>query len=611
MPKIELYGDTLFSYMGTRMPDDELEVLLEAAKGEIDEPVDAEGIMKIELNDTNRPDLWSTAGLGRQLRIYLGGDIPEYDFFSRDGRVQDAGERRVVVDPALAEYRPYIAAFAVSGKPIDEPALKDLIQSQEKLCDNFGQRRKSIAMGVYRTTLMTFPVHYRAVDPEATRFVPLGEEREMNLRQIIAEHPKGQDYGPIVADFPKMPFLEDDAGEVLSFPPVINSARVGAVEEGDEELFVELTGTDLESLLLACSIVACDLADAGHTIHPVVVEYPYDTPLGREVVTPFYFQRPVTAELPAVRKLLGEQISGEDAAIALRAMGVKSELGAVVEDGAAPAAGGGVTRVAAAATGEANAADVITAFPPEYRNDFLHQVDVAEDIIIGRGMKSFTPEMPHDFTVGRLTEIEHFSRRVIGTMVGMGFLEMIFPYMGSGRDFIEKMRPVQVGSSEADEWDGPDQRVVKLSNPMSENYEYVRNSSIPYLLNSESVSANAAYPHHIFEVGKVARFDPSDNHGVRTVDSLAWVSADADASFTQTAGHVSVLFYYLARAYEVEEADDPRFIPGRVARILVDGTPVGVFGEVHPQVLENFGITMPATACEVDLNLVHDGSGRR
>jgi phenylalanyl-tRNA synthetase beta chain len=65
-----------------------------------------------------------------------------------------------------------------------------------------------------------------------------------------------------------MPFLTDTNGEVLSFPPVINSARVGAVEEGDRTLFVELTGTDLESLLLACAIVACDLADAGHTDAP-------------------------------------------------------------------------------------------------------------------------------------------------------------------------------------------------------------------------------------------------------------------------------------------------------------------------------------------------------
>ncbi|MFP4113939.1 MAG: phenylalanine--tRNA ligase subunit beta [Spirochaetota bacterium] len=577
MPKIELYQDALFSYMGTKLPENELEALLECAKGEIDEPADAEGVMKIELNDTNRPDLWSTAGLGRALRVYLGGEIPRYDFFTwrapgTAANRQDAGERRVIVDPDLQAYRPYIAAFAVSGKPIDDASLKDLIQSQEKLCNNFGQRRKSIAMGVYRTSLMTFPVRYRAVDPDDTKFVPLGMDTKLSLRDIIAQHPKGQEFGPIVADFPRMPFLEDEQGEVLSFPPVINSAGVGAVEEGDEDLFVELTGTDMESLVLACSIVACDLADAGHTIHPVAVEYPYDTPFGRTVVTPYYFQEPVTASLPEVRKLLGEEISADDAVMALRAMGVRSELND----------------------------DSITAYPPEYRNDFLHPVDVAEDVIIGRGMRSFAPEMPHDFTVGRLTEIERFSRQVIGIMVGMGFQEMIFPYMGSGRDLVEKLRPVAIG----EEWDGADQTPVKIANPMSENYEYVRNSSVPYLLTAESVSAHAAYPHHVFEVGKVARFDPDENHGVRTVDSLAWVSADADANYTATAGHLSVLMYYLSRDYELAEATDPRFIPGRVAEIRVAGRAVGVFGELHPQVLENYGITVPATACEVDLNRV-------
>jgi len=158
MPKIEVYADTLYSYIGTKLPDSDLELLLEAAKGEIDEPADKDGVMKIELNDTNRPDLWSTAGLGRQLRIYRGGAIPDYPFFSSPSGSQDAGEFRVVVDKELKQIRPYIAAFAVSGKPIDEPALKDLIQSQEKLCTNYGQRRKSIAMGVYRTRLISFPV---------------------------------------------------------------------------------------------------------------------------------------------------------------------------------------------------------------------------------------------------------------------------------------------------------------------------------------------------------------------------------------------------------------------------------------------------------------------
>ncbi|MFP4376268.1 MAG: phenylalanine--tRNA ligase subunit beta [Spirochaetales bacterium] len=569
MPKIELYQDTLFGYMGKKMPEDELEVLLEAAKGEIDESVDAEGIMKIELNDTNRPDLWSTAGLGRQLRIYLGAEIPSYDFFSRKGAVQDAGKRTIKVDPALEEYRPYIAGFAVSGKPIDEASLKDLIQSQEKLCNNFGRRRKSIAMGVYRTSLMSFPVHYTAVDPDKTKFVPLGMDSELSLREIIAEHPKGQEFGPIVADFPKMPFLTDADGEVLSFPPVINSARVGAVEEGDEELFVELTGTDLESLVLACSIIACDLADAGHTIHPVTVEYPYETPFGRSVVTPYYFQEPVRVQTPLFKRLIGEEVSHNDATIALRAMGVRTE----------------------------SAGDEMVAYPPEYRNDFLHPVDVVEDVIIGRGMTSFAPEMPSDFTVGRLTEQERFSREVIGIMVGMGFLEMIFPYMGSGRDFIERLRPIAIGEQYA----GHDQQVVKLSNPMSENYEYVRNSSLPFLLNAEAVSGHAAYPHRVFEVGKVARFDPDENHGVATIEALCFVSADTEANFTEISGNLSILMYYLSREYEVRECEDPRFIPGRQAEVIVNGRPVGVFGELHPQVLENFGVTVPATACEINL----------
>jgi phenylalanyl-tRNA synthetase beta chain len=212
-------------------------------------------------------------------------------------------------------------------------------------------------------------------------------------------------------------------------------------------------------------------------------------------------------------------------------------------------------------------------------------------------MKSFAPEMPSDFTVGRLTEQEHFSREVIGIMVGMGFLEMIFPYMGSSRDFIERMRPAAVG----EEYSGEDQQCVKLSNPMSENYEYVRNSSLPFLLNAEAVSGHAAYPHRVFEVGKVARFDPDENHGVSTIDALCFVNADAEANFTDISGNVSILMYYLSREYKVRECEDPRFISGRQAEVVVDGRPVGVFGELHPQVLENFGVTVPATACELNL----------
>ncbi|MCL2374854.1 MAG: phenylalanine--tRNA ligase subunit beta, partial [Treponema sp.] len=59
--------------------------------------------------------------------------------------------------------------------------------------------------------------------------------------------------------------------------------------------------------------------------------------------------------------------------------------------------------------------------------------------------------------------------------------------------------------------------------------------------------------------------------------------------------------YYLNREYEVEESVDLRFIPGRAASVFYRGKAVGVFGEIHPEVLENWGLTMPCTSAEIDI----------
>ena len=566
MPKIEVIEKKFYGYIGKSYSHQELVEVLTAAKAELDDVDSETGNLKIELNDTNRPDLWSTAGLGRQLRIYEGGAIPSYDFFSNAGKALDAADRVVNVDPALKDIRPYITAFAVTGKTIDEAMLKDLIQTQEKLCWNYGQKRRSIAMGVYRSDLIEYPVQYRAADPDETRFQPLGMDDVLSLREINERHPKGQEYGSIVADFTKFPFLTDNRGEVLSYPPVINSARIGAVEVGDENLFIEMTGTDLPSLTLAASIVACHLSDAGHTILPVRIEYPFDTPLGHQVTTPFYFQDPAEADLSYINKMLGEVLSSDDIVKALGRMGCEARTeGEKV-----------VLRV------------------PEYRNDFLHAADVVEDVAIGRGLETFTPQLPQDYTVGRLSEEEEFGRRVRNIMVGLGFQEMMYNYLGSSRDYIEKMNLTPEG-------------FIQVANPMSENYEFVRASILPALLGSEAVSGNAVYPHHIFEVGKVAFLDDSEVTGTTTRNYLGFLSADSEAGFNLVNSQISALLFYVSRDYQVKELSDPRFIPGRAAQILIEGQRVGVFGEIHPQVLDNWGIGMPVTAGEVDLDLLLKG----
>ncbi|HOV62874.1 MAG TPA: phenylalanine--tRNA ligase subunit beta [Spirochaetia bacterium] len=571
MPKIEVYEKTFYDYVGRSMSTEELEAILPVAKAELDGRDEKEGILKIELNDTNRPDLWSTAGLARQLRIYLGGQIPAYDFFSTRERMKDPGSRRVIVEESVRSVRPYIVAFEVSGKKVDEASLKDIIQTQEKLCWNFGRKRKSIAMGFHRAELISYPIHYRAADPDATKFVPLGMTEELSLRQILERHPKGVEFGQIVADYPAFPYLHDDSGETISFPPVINSARIGGVKVGNDRLFVDITGTDIKSLMLAAAIVACDLTDSGFTILPVSVEYPYDTPMGRRYVTPYYFQREESVELKAAEKLLGVTLKPAEAKEALRRMGVQTVDSPVQENGR------------------------LTIRVPEYRNDFLHQVDIIEDIMIGRGMSSFEPVMPKDFTVGRLSGAELFARKTKLIMVGLGFQEMIYNYLSSRKEYIEQMYPESF-------WSEAERHIVRIANPMTENYEYVRCSTLPALLASESVSGNAVYPHKIFEVGKVAYIDESENTGTKTSNYLGFLASDRDANFNQINSFVNALFYFLVKDYTLKESEDPRFISGRSADIVVSGKKVGIFGEIHPEVLTRWGITMPCVACELDLD---------
>ena len=571
MPKIEVHQDALFAYIGRRYDRDEFEELLTCAKAELDEPADENGVMKVELNDTNRPDLWSTAGLGRQLYLYTGGERPSYRFFSTADDLKSYADRRVEVDPALEHIRPYIAAFAVSGSPISEVQLEDVIQTQEKLCWNYGRKRSSIAMGVYRSDLIEYPVRYYATEPDGLRFQPLGMDADLTPREILDQHQKGLEFGRIVRDFPKYPMLSDARGRVLSFPPIINSADLGAVEVGDERLFVEMTGTDMPSLLVACAIAACDLADAGYEIHPVLVEYPYDTPLGRAVVTPFYFQEPVELEPSYASHLLGAELSQQDLMTGLERMGITAE----------PANGG------------------VFVAPPPYRNDFLHPADVAEDVMIGHEMRTFSPLAPTDFTVGRLSAVEEYARRVKTNMVGLGYQEMIFNYLGSYRDFIERMYPVEARDRYAAE-------LVKIANPMSENYAYLRGSALPQLLYAESISAHAVYPHRVFEVGKVARTDERDNYGSVTLDTLAVLIADAAADFNLLNQDLAALLFYLRVEYELRESDDQRFIAGRAAEITHNGASIGVFGELHPRVLENWGITVPCVGGEVFLGTLID-----
>ncbi|MFA6933757.1 MAG: phenylalanine--tRNA ligase subunit beta, partial [Sphaerochaetaceae bacterium] len=121
---------------------------------------------------------------------------------------------------------------------------------------------------------------------------------------------------------------------------------------------------------------------------------------------------------------------------------------------------------------------------------------------------------------------------------------------------------------------------------------------------SEAASSQAVYPHLIFEVGKtVEKFDGNDS-GTLTSNTLGMLKSDAVSGYNDISSIINTLLYFLKVDYTLQTLEnDPRFIPGRCATIIdARGRKIGFFGEVHPQVLENWGIAVPTTAAQINVD---------
>ena len=180
-------------------------------------------------------------GIARQIRTKVSGARSAYSFFRSKARPR----HRLLVAPDLERVRPYVAACTAVGYEVTAAGLTQLIQVQEKLADIYGRKRQTVSIGLYRLAEIVFPINYALVKPDVARFTPLGFDEKMTPREILAVHPKGLEYGSILAGCERVPLLLDTEGQVLSLPPIINSREIGEIHVGDRALLVEVTGTDL------------------------------------------------------------------------------------------------------------------------------------------------------------------------------------------------------------------------------------------------------------------------------------------------------------------------------------------------------------------------------
>ncbi|MBN1150959.1 phenylalanine--tRNA ligase subunit beta [candidate division WOR-3 bacterium] len=552
MPKVVTEKQSLLSLAEKPISLEKIQELSWLAKAEMTISADTEEIT-LEFADTNRPDLWSPEGLMRLINQYLEGKARDYSYLSDPYD----NEKYVIVEESVQRVRPYIGMFLCKMPPVTEKTLKSLIQTQEKLAENYGKKRKIVSIGLYPASIVDFPIIYKGVKPNEESFTPLGFEEEMTLAEILVKHPKGIEYRDILEARKCVPLMVDKKGEILSFPPIINSRRTGEVKIGDTYLAVEATGNDLSAVRLVLNIFAMNLSDRGGQITRMRSLYPdnqiYTFPT--DETEEFYLN------IPQVNNLLGSEFGIEKISSNLRKMGLKSKKGTFDKE--------------------------LIVTVPFYRRDIMHEVDIIEDIAIASDYNDFEPQMPESYTKGGLSPQQERVDTVRQISIGMGFLE----YMGNILTSKETMKTCAGKHSDP----------IEIANPMTSMFSCLRDFLFPGLLTAESKNSKSLYPHHIFETGEIVRkVFGQEALKTDTVFSIAYLIAGPETNFSDIYSVIDTICEMLSVKLSLLEKDFDFFIPGRSACVYLNGVNSGFLGEVSPKLLDVLGIRMPLVLCEIN-----------
>jgi len=148
-------------------------------------------------------------------------------------------------------------------------------------------------------------------------------------------------------------------------------------------------------------------------------------------------------------------------------------------------------------------------------------------------------------------------------------------------------------------------RMIVLANPVSTEYSIVRSDLLPCLVRNLADNKHQAYPQRMFEVSDVIEIDERAETRTERRLHVAGVSSHPTANFTEMKSYVEALLANLGlKNWTIKEIRHPSFLQGRVAAIYVKGRNIGVVGEIHPEVLNNFELENPTSAFEIDLQRI-------
>ncbi|HEV2127726.1 MAG TPA: phenylalanine--tRNA ligase subunit beta [Thermomicrobiales bacterium] len=257
-----------------------------------------------------------------------------------------------------------------------------------------------------------------------------------------------------------------------------------------------------------------------------------------------------------------------------------------------------------------DATGVLTVTVPTWRSDITIPEDVVEEAarMIGYHL------LPATLPTGTTPEVERD---------GMFLLERKVRNMLAGGGMYEGRSYVTLSEEEVDRWSSgtslsltaevPTDAAVQLLNPVNTERPLLRPSLLPSLLPAVGDNLKHQQSVRLFEVAHVYASNgpgqlPNETSNVagvlagRREELDRFNPASDEMDFWDAKGVVDALGARLGLTLSYERTTHPAFHPGRTASVLAEGTRLGIVGEIHPNLTDEYGVEARTAAFELSLD---------
>lgn len=233
--------------------------------------------------------------------------------------------------------------------------------------------------------------------------------------------------------------------------------------------------------------------------------------------------------------------------------------------------------------------NVMSVKPPSWRQDIKKNIDLTEEIARLNGYPNIPSLMPEAMVISPKRKKQHeLIKKLYGLLTGMGLSEII-TYSFINPNDVSLLRM-------------PETEYIKLTNPIDKNVCAMRTTLVPGIINTILYNLNRNNDAvHIFEIGRYFSPDKTGKLPRETLKlcmgitgnptELHWRRTELTVDFFYLKGIIEELMRKLfIKNFQITKTENPAYLPGRSCGITAGDKYIGIFGELHPQILRELGI---------------------